>query len=346
MYSRNYFLSENNGTLIDQYKYMRKLTQRKVRWIISEKERGMLSVYSIAKLQHITPRWARELYREYKKTGRYPYPKPPGRKSSHIKAEECRRVLEMKEKHPLSGATTLEKLLDREGVHIPHNRVHRILKERGLAKDEPKKQKRKRWIRYERKHSNSLWHMDWFEVTGGNMTIIEDDASRYIVEGRVFNRATGMNSARAMENALGTYAKPKQVITDYGSQFTAVPREGYHDPRPTAFQRLLEARGIKHIRAKVKHPQTNGKVEKGGGGTIKQLVDHFGSLEKAIHYYNFERPHWSLNIDECETPFKAYVRKMWPSMRRKFIGDNRGMVATYAPKWLEYGMGKVKIGGR
>ncbi|HEC93314.1 MAG TPA: IS481 family transposase, partial [Candidatus Atribacteria bacterium] len=59
---------------------MRKLNQRKIRWIIREMEKGERSVYRIAKLQNVTPRWVRELYRRYTETGEYPYPNKPGRK--------------------------------------------------------------------------------------------------------------------------------------------------------------------------------------------------------------------------------------------------------------------------
>ncbi|MFP3295941.1 MAG: hypothetical protein RXN81_07450 [Caldisphaera sp.] len=30
--------------------------------------------------------------------------------------------------------------------------------------NEPKKWRRKKWIRYEREYSNSLWHVDWHEI--------------------------------------------------------------------------------------------------------------------------------------------------------------------------------------
>jgi len=36
--------------------------------------------------------------------------------------------------------------MDAEGIHIPHNRIHRFLKEKGLAQDEPRKQRRRKWF--------------------------------------------------------------------------------------------------------------------------------------------------------------------------------------------------------
>jgi len=233
---------------------MRKLNQRKIRWIIREMEKGERSVYRIAKLQNVTPRWVREIYRRYKETGEYPYPNKPGRKPSLISDEERRIVLEIRKQHPVC-AVTLEKILDREGIHIPHNRIHRTLKEEGLSRNEPKKQKRRKWIRYERRHSNSLWHGDWFEYRGKHIVVFEDDASRLITGFGVFSRATARNAVYVLDNAVDFYGVPKQVMTDHGVQSTSISREGCPDPKPNVFQKRLKEYGIKHVKARVKHPQ-------------------------------------------------------------------------------------------
>ncbi|RLD97148.1 MAG: IS481 family transposase [Aquificota bacterium] len=274
---------------------MRKLNQRKIRWIIREMEKGERSVYRIAKLQNVTPRWVREIYRRYKEIGEYPYPNKPGRKPSLISDEERRIVLEIRRQHPVC-AVTLEKILDREGIHIPHNRIHRILKEEGLSRNEPKKQKRRKWIRYERRHSNSLWHGDWFEYRGKHIVVFEDDASRLITGFGVFSRATARNAVYVLDNAVDFYGAPKQVMTDHGVQFTSIPREGCPDPKPNVFQKRLKEYGIKHVKARVKHPQSNGKVEK-ASDTIMKLYKHFKSWDRTVAYYNFERPHMSLLLN-------------------------------------------------
>ena len=274
---------------------MRKLNQRKIRWIIREMEKGERSVYRIAKLQNVTPRWVREIYRRYKEIGEYPYPNKPGRKPSLISDEERRIVLEIRRQHPVC-AVTLEKILDREGIHIPHNRIHRILKEEGISRNEPKKQKRRKWIRYERRHSNSLWHGDWFEYRGKHIVVFEDDASRLITGFGVFSRATARNAVYVLDNAVDFYGAPKQVMTDHGVQFTSIPREGCPDPKPNVFQKRLKEYGIKHVKARVKHLQSNGKVEK-ASDTIMKLYKHFKSWDRTVAYYNFERPHMSLLLN-------------------------------------------------
>jgi len=66
------------------------------------------------------------------------------------------------------NALTLERVLrDTYGVKLPHNRIHMILKEAGRALPQPGKQVRRKWVRYEREHSMSLWHMDWKQLSDG-----------------------------------------------------------------------------------------------------------------------------------------------------------------------------------
>ena len=61
------------------------------------------------------------------------------------------------------GARRLEKIIEfKHGVHIPHNKIHKVLLEHDLAKENRnKKKRRKAWIRYEREHSLTAVHLDW-----------------------------------------------------------------------------------------------------------------------------------------------------------------------------------------
>ena len=287
---------------------MKKLNQRKVRWIIREIDKEQRSIYRIAKTMDITPQWAREIHRFFHKKYQYPYPKKPGRKPRPLSEEEKKTVLEIREHHPLS-AVTLEKILDEQGIHIGHNRIHKILKQEGLAKDEPHKQRRRKWVRYERRYSNSLWHVDWFEQTKEQIILFEDDASRFITGSGVFSNANVENSKQVLNQAINSYGIPKQMMTDHGIQFTSLPRETCPDPKYNEFQQLLKQCGIVHIKARVKHPQSNGKVER-AGQTIQQLRKHFLSWDDTVYYYNFERPHSSLENGHLRTPYQAFLDKM------------------------------------
>jgi putative transposase len=287
---------------------MRKLNQQKIRWIINQIDKGKRSTYRIAKIQKITPRWARELHQRFHKIHRYPYPKKPGRKPKPISKEEKKIILETRQHHPLS-AVTLEKILDSQGTHIGHNRIHKILKNEGLTKDEPHKQRRRKWVRYERRYSNSLWHADWFEEQQEQIILFEDDASRLITGYGIFPKANMKNTNQVLKQAINNYGIPKQMMTDHGTQFTSLPRETCPDPQQNMFQQLLKQYGILHIKARIKHPQSNGKVER-AGQTIQQLRKHFPNWDETVHYYNFKRPHSSLENGHLRTPYQAFLDKM------------------------------------
>jgi len=303
--SRNYFLRENKVT---DLVYMKKLNQKKIRWIVREMNKGDRSAYRIAKIMNVSSRWVRELYRVHQETGQYLFPKKPGRRPQLVSDEERSLILEVRREYPISGAVSLEKILDGRGNHVPHNRIHRILKEEGLAIDEPRKQRRRKWIRYERRFSNSLWHADWFEQQQDQIILFEDDASRFITGYGVFRNATAKNSMLVLELAVQSYGIPRQLMTDHGTQFTSLPRDTCDDPRPNEFQQILQRYGIRHIKARVKHPQSNGKVER-AGQTLQRLWKHYQCWDATVEYYNYKRPHSSLENGSLRTPYQAFIDK-------------------------------------
>ena len=294
---------------------MRKLNKRKILWIIREVDKGELSIRKIAKIQNISERWVREIYRRFKgKDLRDPNLevfKKPGRKPKPITEEEINLINEIHQEFPM-GAVSIERLLKnyQYEMQLSHNRIHRILLMLGLSKRNPKKSKRRKWIRYERRYSNSLWHVDWMEFKGEKVIAYEDDASRFIVGFGVFRNATAKHSVEVLRKAVEEWGKPKEVMSDHGPQFTSIEREGYKKPKPNEFQRFLKENGIRHVKARVKHPQSNGKIER-LFLSLKKYRDHFGSWEKAVEFYNFRRPHMSLEANGILlTPYQAFIEKL------------------------------------
>jgi putative transposase len=285
---------------------MRTLNLRKVRWIVREMEKRELSAYQIAKQQGITPRHVRRIYKRYRGLERHKLNevvslKRCGRKPKQSTDYEINAVLDVNKELGF-GATNIEKVLSQRGIHIPHNRIHRILLENNLANIEPKKSRRRKWIRWERKHSNSLWHTDWSDYKGTNLILYEDDASRLIVGFGIFRNATTDNAIDVLNSALSTWGTPKQLMSDHGAQFCADEKDVYR------FTEYLKSNGIQHILARVKHPQSNGKIER-LFYTIKHLLDEGESLEAAVKFYNEERPHMSLENGHLRTPLTAFNEK-------------------------------------
>jgi putative transposase len=294
---------------------MAKLTDKGVRWIIDQIRMGELSIRQIAKHQDVTSRRIRQIRQLYLQGGEIPQLKwhTPIPKPSD--PTEVKLIKKAKIKYKV-GATSLEHIIEKkEGKHIPHNRIHRILKEENLAEEQPNKQKRRKWVRYERKHSNSMWHTDWTELENGKQIIIfEDDASRMGICWGEFDEATTENSLIVLKKGIKKHGKPRSILTGRDTQFFMSEREGITNGK-TEFQRFLEEQGIRHIVGRVNHPQTNGKQER-LFGTVKRHYDDFAGLDELMHWYNEIRPHMSLDWDNLETPSQAFIRKMHHKDRR------------------------------
>ena len=226
-----------------------------------------------------------------------------GRKPVQLTEYEEGQIMTAKTKYKDFGAVSLERILKREGIRISHNKIHKYLKSQGLANTEPKKGRRRKWVRYERKHSNSLWHTDWHETKLGQFIAYLDDASRYIVAYGIFKNATTENAIKVFHEALERCGPPKQLLTDHGSQFCKDKSHKYK------FRDIVQANGTELILARVKHPQTNGKQEK-FHHTFERLLRYYPNPEEAISYYNFQRPHMSLGKDDALiTPYEAFILK-------------------------------------
>ena len=295
---------------------MIKLNKRKIEWIIRWKGRGK-SNKELAISQKITPRWVRHLCSEYRKTGILPEPKNPGRpKKKPISEAEIELILDTHNEHKCN-ALALEKVIDRKHkIHIPHNTIHMVMRNHGIAKRERNKSKRrKKWVRYERKHSLSLVHADWHVskvIPEKHVIAFVDDASRMMLIGGEFDNEEAVNSNGLLKKTI-SFARPyggiKQVITDRGSQFY-VNKQGKKKESITEFQKILRENGIKDIQCRANHPQTNGKIEKWFDlYERKRLL--FGSFEEFMEWYNRKWPHSSLDF---HFPYEVFMRKLRPEV--------------------------------
>jgi putative transposase len=276
---------------------------------MKELGKGELSVGQIARLQKITSRRVRQLREHFRKTGETFSPKPERKKRlKPLMPEEVQLVLNLRQKYK-SGAKLIEQVLKKQKTPLPHNRIQAILNRHGFATPLGKKVKRKDWVRFERQHTNTMWHVDWTQLDDGSWLIAyEDDASRFITGYGKFGSANVENSLKVLRGAMAAFGRPKSMLTGRDVQFFTSPAEG-KEKEPNDFQKFLEANSIQHIVGRVNHPQTNGKMER-WFGTVKAKLHEFESLDELVHWYNHIRPHMSLNFEELETPAQAFMRKM------------------------------------
>jgi putative transposase len=173
-----------------------------------EMMKGDLSVHNISKQQKITAQYCRRLYIRFANTPLYKIRLLQcGRKPTLLTDVEANAIKKVRYEYPTTGAVSIENPLSHEGIRISHNKIHRFLLENGLSKIEPKKSKRRKWIRYERKHSNSLWHTDYHEMNnpvleGKQLIPYEDDASRLITGYGLFDNATTRNALDTFRRAV------------------------------------------------------------------------------------------------------------------------------------------------
>ena len=144
-----------------------KLNESQVRWIVREKAKGILTNAQIAGTMGVTVRWVQKLQaRHQNRPARdITHPVPMGRPCNGMPGcREHSAVLSARHwEH--AGAAALRRIIARQtGMNIPHGTVHRILRDERLADSHPRKGGRRRWVRYEREHSNSLWHTDWKQI--------------------------------------------------------------------------------------------------------------------------------------------------------------------------------------
>jgi len=152
--------------------------------------------------------------------------------------------------------------------------------------------------------------IDW--INRKEVSVALDDSSRYILVGDEFDAATSENSIRIVEDVLNEYKeirKVKQVITDRGSQYYANKKDKNGESE-IKFEVFLKEHDIKHIKARVKHPQTNGKVEKWYDLYEKQR-SKFDSFADFAKWYNIVRYHESLITKHyLQTPEDAFWSRL------------------------------------
>ncbi len=200
---------------------MVRLNERKIRWIIQEKLRGR-GPGEIALIQRVSHRRVEQVWQSYRRTGIVPALKLGRHKGASVHLHEAALVLKVYDELKVN-ALTLERILrDVYRIKLPHNKIHMILKETGRALPEPSKQRSRKWVRYEREHSMSLWHTDWKRLDTGEWWIAYlDDASRLTTGYGVFQEATAENTILVLKQTIAKYGCPREILTDRGAQFYA-----------------------------------------------------------------------------------------------------------------------------
>ena len=244
---------------------VRRLDTLDARYIVREKRKGTTS-RAIADTLKVCIRQVQRLWSRFKHLdiGQILYmPKLPGRRQGSDPGRRIHSAVLTAFGQITNGASAIYKHIKDAGDHIPKDDIHKVLLECSLAREESAKKKQRKYVRYERKHSNTLWHTDYTQLEDKRWLIMYvDDSSRCILGYGIFDHATSENAITVFKEACSRYGTPYSVMTDHGSQFYAMDTKAKREKGSTLFEDHLKGRNIKHILARVGHPQTNGKSER------------------------------------------------------------------------------------
>ena len=292
---------------------MTKLSNKRVKHIIKAVSTGKATVKQVSQLYEVSVRRVQQLVAQNKRTGKMPILSKNRRPKTFLN-EEQKRLVEEAFLDSRFGARLLRHHIRKKfGVTIPHNKIHAHLKLKGWAKPNEKKQKQRKYCRYERQHSFSLVHLDWHDAEDGKKVLpILDDASRNLLAIGEFSSISTQNALKVLKEAVLRAREYNAFIRELNSDrdTTFLPTHPKALAEDHAFQKALRSYGIKFIPSRRRHPQTNGKNER----WFQEYDKHrhrFKTLAEFADWYN-NRIHGGLDLSADETPNEAIMRKLQP----------------------------------
>ena len=248
----------------------------------------------------------------YKWKARYEAQQPLADKSRRPHSSPARTpedveqlILAVRADNPGWGARTIRDVLLAEGHrNIPCSKtVNNILHRYGCIRPE-ESQKRQPFIRFEKALCNQMWQADFkgeFRMGDNNycypLTIL-DDHSRYSL--KIAPRLSTANVViPVFTEAFREFGIPDCILSDNGVQFAGF-KKGY-----TQFERWLMDLDILPVHGRIKHPQTQGKIERFHRTMKQELLNHTEIADiadaeiKLCNWrdkYNNVRPHEALGM--------------------------------------------------
>ncbi|MDI6839918.1 MAG: IS481 family transposase [bacterium] len=285
-------------------------------------------------------------------------PKMPNKVS--IELEE--KILEFVREYPTYGSARISTELKRRNIIIGHTGIYNVLRRRGLhtAKmrlelvrklngeivtlDELQRDKEKSKTNHiEVSYPGQLVSEDTFYIgclkgVGRIYHQVACDCFSSFGAAKIYDSKTTDTSCDFVGNYLikkFTGVRIERLLTDCGTEYTTWHEEAKPKHK---FEKMCQRLGIRHTTTKVRHPWTNGYVER----LNKTLLDEFYSLafrkkgyrtieelqldlDEFMEYYNYRRTHQGYKLKEngCDTPAKAHLSKKLKQDLTKEMRDNK-----------------------
>ncbi len=261
-------------------------------------------------------------------------------------------ILAVRSDNPGWGAKTIHTVLTKEGyTNLPCVKtVNNILHRYGCISPE-ESLKRKPFTRFEKDRCNVMWQTDFkgeFKMEDNNycypLTIL-DDHSRFSLQ--IAPRSGTANVViPVFTEVFREYGVPDSILSDNGAQFAGF-KKGY-----TQFEKWLMDLDILPIHGRIKHPQTQGKIERFHRTMKQELLNHTSIADirdaqnKFDHWrnkYNNIRPHEALGM---KTPGEVYTPSQKPfieEIKKYEYGGEHHVIKVNSWGYVRFGKWQVYL---
>jgi transposase len=220
------------------------------------------------------------------------------------------------------GAKAIRRVLERDlGIRLGRMTVHRILERHGLICDENRHLPAVK--RFEREEPNQLWQMDFkgqFPMGARQCYPLSvlDDHSRYLIGLQALDGPKAEGVHETLVECFCSHGVPDAMLMDHGTPWWSTT----NGHGLTWLSVSLIKQGIQLYYSGIRHPQTQGKVEK-FHDTLRRAIEHRNRWHEELtgwqqefrqyrDVYNHRRPHEALNMDTPVQHYRAAKRKYDP----------------------------------
>lgn len=224
----------------------------------------------------------------------------PGRTAAELES----RVIGERQLRPDWGARKLQVVLAREGIGLRVDTIHRILRRHDLIV--PRRQHPPALERFQREQPNQLWQMDFkglpTKLSHGWMPLsVLDDCSRFALGLAALRTNRSRLVRQELTRIFEENGLPDAMLMDHGKPW-------WDANQPEGWTRLsiwLMQLNIRLHFAAIRHPQTQGKVERFHRSVQEALRERGyppdrqswpGWLDQFRQEYNHVRPHEALDM--------------------------------------------------
>lgn len=229
------------------------------------------------------------------------------------------KVVSLRTELPFLGS---RKIKEMGNIDASPSTIDKIIREEGLASPYLSRHTKKHYGSFEKARPFDMVQIDFKTWDNGLHSIfVIDDCSRAIINHIISEKHTAEVVIEVLEMMYRTWhVYPKCILSDHGTEFYNVSGKG-----KSVLDIWCEERNIKHAMGRVRHPQTQGKIERSHLSAERE-IRYFGkfdtlehskeTMRKWVEFYNMIRPHQSLGY---KRPFEVFFEKLHGKKLDEFI---------------------------